>query len=90
MKKLLFYSILLYSIKAKTQTLTVSDNSSREKISQVIIYDKNNHKVNSNSEGNADISSLDKSGSLLKQLRSMKLFYLPTVRKNIKLMCLTK
>jgi hemoglobin/transferrin/lactoferrin receptor protein len=64
MKKLLFYSILLYSIKAKTQTLTVSDNSSREKISQVIIYDKNNHKVNSNSEGNADISSLDKSGEI--------------------------
>ncbi|WP_317897013.1 TonB-dependent receptor plug domain-containing protein [Aurantibacillus circumpalustris] len=64
MKKILLSFILLSCITARTQTLSISDNSSREKLVNVIITDKNNKSVSSDNSGKADISELEKSGDI--------------------------
>jgi hemoglobin/transferrin/lactoferrin receptor protein len=65
MKTILFYFVLLTFLRSGAQTLIVTDNSSREKISTVIIRDKNNKVVSSDNAGKADISELDKSGEII-------------------------
>ena len=64
MKKILFSFILLACLIGKSQTLTISDNSSREKLASVIITDKNNKTIISDNAGKADIGNLDKTGDI--------------------------
>lgn len=47
-----------------SQTITVSDHSSREPISNVVIYDKNNVSVITDARGKADLSALDKNSQI--------------------------
>jgi hemoglobin/transferrin/lactoferrin receptor protein len=65
MKTILFYFVLLTFLRSGAQILIITDNSSREKISTVIIRDKNNKVVSSDNAGKADISELDKSGEIV-------------------------
>ena len=64
MKSTLFYFALLTSFWSASQTLTISDNSTREKLGSVILSDKNNKVVSSNNNGTVDISVLDKNGEI--------------------------
>lgn len=65
MNKYLLFSVLLYSYVLKSQTLSVSDNSTREKISGVVFQDSTGQTVSSNSNGLADITTLNKAGTIV-------------------------
>lgn len=65
MKKLLFMSMACISMLSMAQTITVRDNSMREPVENVSIKDKNNVVVVTDVRGKADITSLDKSDSLI-------------------------
>lgn len=58
-------SLACVSITALAQNITVRDKSTREPIPNVIIKDKNNVTTVSDIKGNADLSNLDKSDSLI-------------------------
>lgn len=64
MKKALLMLSAFACIKAGAQTITVRDNSTRERIKDVIIKDKKNNSVTTNNKGQANLSELDKSDSL--------------------------
>lgn len=64
MKKFIFSWCVLCIVSLHAQTITVSDHSSREPISNVVIYDKNNVTVITDSRGKADLSTLDKNSQI--------------------------
>src|SRR5688572_19115102 len=65
MKKILFMPLVCVSMLTVGQTITVRDNSTREPIPNVSIKDKNNSAVTTDNRGKADITSLDRSDSLI-------------------------
>lgn len=65
MKKVLLYLFTLSCFFLKAQVLLITDNSSREKINNVVIQDKNSKSVSSDASGKVDITSLDKDGPLV-------------------------
>lgn len=82
MKKILFSFMLLACTLAKTQVLTLSDNSSRDKISNAVITDKNNKTITTDEYGKADIGSLDKSGDISLRHPSFSTYTLTETEKN--------
>jgi hemoglobin/transferrin/lactoferrin receptor protein len=61
-KSLFIFSFI--AISASAQTITIIDNSTRESISDVIVFDKNNVQVKTNIKGKADITNLNKADTL--------------------------
>ena len=82
MKKYLLCFIVLACISVKAQVITISDNSSREKIMNVVIRDKNNNTITSDNAGRANISSLDKSGDIILYHPSFAVYTLSEQEKN--------
>jgi hemoglobin/transferrin/lactoferrin receptor protein len=80
MKKILFFYGFIACLTMKSQIITIRDNSTREPIENAIIVDKNNKSVISNSQGKADLSSLDKTDVLsLKHAAFMSLQFKDTL-----------
>ncbi len=65
MKKLLFMPLVCISMLSLAQTITVRDNSTREPVENVSIKDRNNVVAVTDIRGKVDITSLDKSDTLI-------------------------
>lgn len=71
---------------ARTQTITVSDLSNREAVSGALIYDRQNHSVLTDEKGQADLSTLDKSGEIVISHSAYHLYVLSMEEKQSNLL----